>query len=243
MKKIVIAQNLNTILRKKNTFLDRADMRVFTASSTDEVLQIHRTVRADIIIINLDMPGMSSGQLCSFLRENEKQGAVSIIIVCVDTKQAIEESSRCGANAVFPRPIKPAQLLAQAKTLLNLSWRETYRVLLNVAVEGNTDNTRFVCNSLDISLDGMLIETAQLFSQGDRLSCSFFLPDMTQIQIAGEIVRTVKPTPGVDANWYGVHFLDVSPDAEKRLEAFIDTGAAKSHLRPGKHAPVPERAA
>ena len=234
MKKIVIAQNINTILRKKNSFLDRADMRVFIVTSNDEVLQIHDAVRADLIIINLDMPGMSSEQLCSLLREKKEQDAVSIIIVCVDTKRAIEQSTQCGAKAVFPRPIKPAQLLAQAKTLLNLSWRETYRVLLNVTVEGSVSNNRFVCNTLDISLDGMLIETAQLFTLGDRLSCSFYLPNMTQIQIVGEIVRTIQPAPGVDGNWYGVHFLDLSPDAEKTLEAYIDAGASKSHSRTGE---------
>ncbi len=232
MKKIVIAENIDTILRKKNNFLDRADMRVFTATTTDEVLQIHHSVRLDLIIITLDMPGMSSELLCSLLRENAEQGAVPVIMVCAHTRRAIEQSARCGADAVVTRPIKPAQLLAQAKTLLNLSWRETYRVLLNVAVEGNVSSTHFVCNSLDISLDGMLIETTQIFNRGDRLSCSFFLPDMTQIQITGEIVRTIQPAPGVNANWYGVHFLDISPDAERALETFIDTNASKSQPRP-----------
>jgi hypothetical protein len=37
-----------------------------------------------------------------------------------------------------------------------------------------------------------------------------------------------------EANWYGVRFLDLSPDAEKSLEAFIDTHAAKSPPRPGE---------
>jgi len=232
MKKIVIAENINALLKKKNSFLDRADMRVFTATTTDEVLQIHRTVRVDLIIIPLDMPGMNSEELCSLLRADAEQGAIPIIIVCAHTRRAKERSARCGADSVLTRPIRPAQLLAQAKTLLNLSWRETYRVLLNVAVEGNISNNHFVCNSLDISLDGMLIETAQNFNVGERLSCSFFLPDMTQIQITGEIVRTVQPAPGVDAKWYGVHFLDISPDAEKSLEAFIDSNAPKPRPHP-----------
>ena len=234
MKKIVIAANINTILRKKNSFLDRADMRVFIAATTDEVLRIHRTVRADLIILPLDMPGMNSEELCSLLRQDAEQGPVPIIMVCAHTRRAIEKSARCGADAVMTRPIKSAQLLAQAKTLLNLSWRETYRVLLNVAVDGNISNNHFVCNSLDISLDGMLIETAQIFGVGDRLSCSFFLPDMTQLQIAGEIVRTVQPAPGVDAHWYGVHFLEISVDAEKSLEAFIDATASKQGPRSGE---------
>ena len=232
MKKIVIAENINTILKKKNNFLDRADMRVFTAATTDEVLQIHRTIRLDLIILPLDMPGMNSEQLCSLLRENADQGTVPVMMVCAHTKRAIEKSARCGADAVITRPIKPAQLLEQAKKLLNLSWRETYRVLLNVAIEGSVSSNHFVCNSLDISLDGMLIETTQIFNPGDRLSCSFFLPDMSQIQITGEIARTVTPAPGVKSNWYGVHFLDLPADAEQALESFIDTNASITRPRP-----------
>ena len=234
MKKIVVAKDINAILRKKNTFLDRADMRIFTATTTDEVLQIHRAVHVDLVVISLDMPGMSSEQLCSHLREDAKQGAVLIIMVCAHTRRAVEQSARCGADAVLTRPIKPAQLLAKAKTLLNLSWRETYRVLLNVAVDGNTSGNHFVCNSLDISLDGILIETDQKLNVGDRLSCSFFLPHGSQIQTTGEIARIVNPAPGVKSNWYGVHFLDVSPEAEKALEAFIDTNAATPPPRPGE---------
>src|ERR1700690_653134 len=145
MKKIVLADNINTILRKKNNFFDRADMRIFSATTTDEVLQIHRTVRVDLIIIPLDMPGMNSEQLCALLKEDTEKGAVPIIMVCAHSRRAIEQSALCGADTVLPRPIKPAQLLAKAKKLLNLSWRETYRVLLKVSVEGNVSSNNFVC--------------------------------------------------------------------------------------------------
>jgi two-component system OmpR family response regulator len=228
MKKIVLAQDLNTILRKRNSFLDRADMRVFTATTTDEVLEIHSKVHVDLAIISLDMPGMSSKQLCSQLKEDAEHGAVPVIVVCAHSERAKERGSHCGANVVITRPIKPAQLLTKAKKLLGLSWRETYRVLLNIAVEGSISNNRFVCNSLDISLDGMLIETDQVFKVSDRISCSFFLPDMSQVHTTGEIVRTIIPAPGAKGNWYGVHFLDVSPDAERILETFIDANASKA---------------
>ena len=167
-------------------------------------------------------------QLCSLLREPAEHGSVSIISACANTKSALKQSSNCKTETVITRPFKPAQLLAQAKTLLNLSWREIYRVLLNVAIEGTISTNHFVCNSLDISLAGMLIETIQTFNRGDKLSCSFFLPNLTQIQLTGEIIRIIQPVPGVDANWYGVHFLNLSPHAAKILEAFINTNASKS---------------
>ena len=233
MKKIVIAQDIDAILKKKNTFLDRTDMRVFTVTTTDEVLDLHRKVHVDLIIIALDMPGMSSKQLCSQIREGE-HGSVPIIVVCAHSRRVMERSSHCGANAVITRPIKPAQLLTKAKKLLKLSWRETYRVLLNVAIDGTVNDNRCLsCNSLDISLDGMLIETEQVFIVGDQIFCSFFLPDMSQVQTTGEIVRTITPAVGVTKNWYGVHFVDVSSEAEKMLETFIDANASKAPSKPG----------
>ena len=235
MKKIVIEQDINTILRKKNSFLDRADMRVFTATSTDEVLQIHRIVRIDLAIISIDMPGTDIEQFCPLLRAADiAPSAVSIIMVCKNTKRALKQSSQCKADVVITQPFKPAQLLAQAKTLLNLSWRETYRVLLNVSIEGTAGESPFVCNSLDISLAGMLIETTQTFNLGARLSCSFYLPNMTRIHITGEIVRTIQPLPGVNANWYGVHFLNLPPEEAGILESFIDANASKSPAAPGE---------
>lgn len=228
MKKILIAQEIYKILQRKNNFLNRADMMIFTAASHDEVLEIHRAERVDLIITQLDLPGITCEQFCSRIREDANLREVSIIMVCANNNSAKAQSARCRANAVVLRPFKSDVLLAKAKELLNISWRETYRVLLSVAVEGNANNQMFFCRSLDISATGMLIETEQVFSPGDRLVCNFFLPDATRIEATGEIVRTLEKAPGTDANRYGVHFLTLAPEAKKTLEAFIDAKASKT---------------
>jgi Tfp pilus assembly protein PilZ len=146
-------------------------------------------------------------------------------MVCMNDKETLERGSRCGASAVIPRPFKSDLLLAKAKQLLNVCWRETYRVLLSVSVGGNSSGQLFFCRSLDVSITGMLIETEQTFALGDRLVCNFFLPDATRIGVTGEIVRLVQETTGSKVNRYGVQFSALAPETKKAIEAFIASKA------------------
>jgi DNA-binding response OmpR family regulator len=224
MKKILVAQEISDILQRKNSFLERGDMLVFTAASNDEALGIHRAERADLVITHLELPGMDVEQFCSLIRQKAAPGAVSLIMVCSNNRGSLEKSSRCRADAVLLRPVKSALIMAKAKQLLNINWRETYRVLLNVSVEGSSSEQMFACRSLDLSTTGMRIETEHSFRQGDRVICSFFLPDAktTHIEATGEIARIIPPGPGTGAGRYGVHFLDLSDDARKALGAFLN---------------------
>ena len=204
-------------------------MQVFTAGSLDEALTIHRAEQMDLIITQEDIPGMDAATFCSTVRENAKLSAVSIILVCENTKEARAGGLRMGADAVYRRPIKPALVLAKAQKLLNISLRETYRVLLCVAMEGTACDQMFPCRTLDVSPTGMLMESALSFNQGDRIFCSFYLPDAdtTHVQATGEIVRIIPSAPGSDARRYGIHFLDLTQEAQQAIDAFLSSNCVQ----------------
>jgi CheY-like chemotaxis protein len=227
VKKILTTQEISKILLEKPSFLNRDEVRLFAASSNDEALKIHRSEHMDLIITDLDLDGMSSEQFCSLIRKNPELREVSIILVCAYDKNAYERSSRFGADAIILKPIKPHFLLTKAKQLLHLSMRETYRMPLNVAVEGHASERAFSCRSLDISTVGILMETSQTFQHEQLVICSFTLPDTTLIEVTGKIVRTLEKPAGVDANRYGIHFLDLKPEAQKAIEAYLNSAARK----------------
>jgi CheY-like chemotaxis protein len=227
VKKILTTQEISKILLEKPSFLNRDEVRLFAASSNDEALKIHRSEHMDLIITDLDLDGMSSEQFCSLIRKNPELRDVSIILVCAYDKSAYERSSRFGADAIILRPIKPHFLLTKAKQLLNISMRETYRMPLNVAVEGHASDRAFSCRSLDISTVGILMETSQTFQHEQLVICSFTLPDTTLIKVTGKIVRTLDRPAGVTANRYGIHFLDLEPAAQQAIEAYLNSAAVK----------------
>jgi len=231
MKKILIAQEISAVLLQKNSFLNRTDVTVFTAASNDEALQIHRAQNADLIITHLDMPGMGIERFSSQISADLKSRRILMIMVCANNTGAIEQSSRCGAHAVILRPINPPLLLAKAQQLLDIAWRETYRVLLSAIVEGKAGNDTFSCRSEDISPTGMLIETEKTLTPGSRVICSLMLPDGTKVQATGEVARTLQQASGTGANRYGVRFSTLPPETRRALDGFVDKKVLEKRLR------------
>lgn len=228
MKKILIEREICKVLRERNSFLDRADVQVFTAASNDVMLRLHCEERMDLIISHLEMPGISTEQLCSRIRKDPELRSVAIIMVCACDRSEMERSMHFGANAVVLKPIKPPLLLAKAGQLLDVPWREAYRVRLSVSVAGNDGDDAFFYRSLDITTTGILMETNQTFNLGDRVFCSFVLPDVTPVQTMGEVVRTIKQASGAEANRYGVRFVDLTPDKKKAIENYLEVKALQA---------------
>jgi CheY-like chemotaxis protein/Tfp pilus assembly protein PilZ len=210
------------VLGKKSSFLNRADIRLFTAATSEDVLATHQTEKVNLIIAPVDMPGMNSERLYALIRDDRELRTVSVILVCPDEPAAIERATRCKANTAVTLPIDVPKLLEKAQQLLDISWRESYRVLLSVRVEGNTKDTSFFCSSENISTTGILIETDKALKQGDHVLCSFFLPDAKQIKTGGQIIRVIKQAPGAKTARYGVIFNQLTPEARSAIEDFVE---------------------
>lgn len=226
MKKVLIAQDLKHLLQRENSFFSRADIQVLTAGTNDDLLDIHRSERVDLIITHLDLPGMSPERATARIREDAELRTVQLIMICANNRSAIEQCSRCRPNAVFLRPVNPSLLLSRAQRLLDISSRETSRLLITVSVEGSAEESIFFCQSRDVSASGMLIETDKTLPPGSRVVCSFSLPDSTRIQAAGEIVRSPKQASG-NLHLYGVKFVSLSSEEQTALETFIDKKSRK----------------
>ncbi len=228
MKKILIAHDIHVLLEQHNTFLNRADFTVFIAATNDEALNLHRSERADLIITQLDLPGMPSERFCSLVRADEKLRAVSVIMVCADKPAEIERSKRCGANAVLIQPVHPVVLMVKAQQLLEIAAREALRVLLSANIETRAGDESFFCRSRNVSATGMLIETDRALAEGTRLSCVFYLPNAKKIQASARIVRTIERAPGDEDHQYGIMFTDITPESKQLLADYVETAWPKS---------------
>lgn len=159
MVKVLISHNINTLLRQGSSFLDRTDIKVFPAASNEELLQVHRRERVDLIITELDMPGMSSEGLFSLIREDKELRFVPVIMVCENSPVQIEKCARCGVSDVLTRPVEQVLLLERMQQFLALFAREAARVPLNMEVYASHGNQLVKCRSRDIGVFGMLVET------------------------------------------------------------------------------------
>ena len=222
MKKVIIAEDLKAILEKDRSFFNRSGIRTIGAASNDEIPDLHRTEKANLIITNLDMPGMSGENLCSLIRTDDILRSVSIIIVCSETAANLQRCTECGANAFITSPVNTAVLLQEAHQLLHVTQRKTCRIPLKVRLEGKAMGKPFTGSIENISTAGLLFLTEAVLFEGDAIHCSFDLPDSRRIYLSAEVVRTVESPDSPLKKRYGVRFTDIGDADASDIEAFIN---------------------
>lgn len=217
-RKILVVDSLEDMLQREKTILDRASFEIFSAATGREALSVHKENQVDLMIISLDLPDMSGDKLCSSIRKDPSLRQVSIIMTCSNDPACIVRAERCGANAYITRPFHASALIEKVTKLLSIPQRHQYRVLISIAIKGNSGNEPFFCSSHDISATGMMIETDRHLAKGDLLSCSFFLPGFGKIIAEGEIVRTDN---SAKIPRHGIRFRYIDPEDRKYLDSFI----------------------
>jgi response regulator RpfG family c-di-GMP phosphodiesterase len=219
MKKIIIDNALKDIVQQQVSVLASNNNKILYIESGREALAVHRKEQADIVIIKPDFPDMPCEQLCSDIRGDEGLRRVSILIVCSDNPSDIERCQKCGAND-YIQPQTQTTFLRKVARLLNISERTSYRVIVRVAQREKNNMNHVFCTSQNISSSGILLETDSVLNQGDKITCSFFLPNSIRIVTEGEIVRIVEKEDG--SKNYGVKFVDIPSLVESQIASFTE---------------------
>jgi len=217
-KKIIIAQSIQDAVDKGNTLFARGGIAVFSARSCEEILDLHRTHKADLIIADLGMPDMGGEALCSVIRKNADLKDVSIVMACEQTPSRSDECRRAGANAVLPKPLDPIVLFSTVSQMLMVHQRMSARMPLRITVQGTDEKTAFVGISNDISVSGMLLESGRKLQEGDQLQCSFTIgPRPVSVSC---IVTRVHKTQG-SGFLYGVKYKGLDAKNFVLIEQFV----------------------
>jgi CheY-like chemotaxis protein len=219
MKKVLIINPVRDSLAKEKYFLDRDELRIFTATTAEEGLRIHREEMVNLILTELDLPDMGGDVLCSRIRQEQSLRKVSIIIFCRDMPDEIARAKSCGANARLLKPVKPEQLKDCIGKFLEVPARKDCRVLVRAQLNDELGAAALFGTSRNISVAGLLIESDDLLAVGNRISCMFFLPGERQIKAIGEVVRTTRLSRIM--NQYGIRFISLYPQVHTEIEKFV----------------------
>jgi CheY-like chemotaxis protein len=220
LKKIVIAERLKSVFTDETDFLPKLNASVHFAESNDKVLEIHEREKANLIIAAATMPGLAPEKLYAKIRSSEALRKVSLLVVCSGAEEEAR-AKRAHPNAILTLPQDRALLEDKIRELLSIPFRESYRVLLSLTIEGTSRDQAFFCRSENISATGMMLETDHEMAKGDRIACAFFLPGSQQIRAAGTVVRMIDPAGKTGVKRYGVKFDTLSVGDKLAVETFI----------------------
>ena len=94
---------------------------VRTARGGEEALDVARSERIDVVLLDIMMPGLSGFEVCTALKSDPKTAPIPIVIVtALDGPEDRVRALECGADDFLTKPVSEVALLARVKSLARL---------------------------------------------------------------------------------------------------------------------------
>ncbi|MEN2412269.1 response regulator transcription factor [Flavobacterium mesophilum] len=118
--RIVLAED-NDILRKSlSFFLESKGFDVDQFSDGKDALEAIEKNNYDLILTDINMPGISGMEITQYVRETINSDVPIIILTSSGVEQTELDSFDLGANEFIAKPISPAVLLVRINKLLKI---------------------------------------------------------------------------------------------------------------------------
>jgi CheY-like chemotaxis protein len=221
MKKIIITSDIMHAIGGRDTLIGRGNIKVFLARSSEEILSLHRTHRADVIITDMVLSVMDGVKLCSVIRSDDELRHVSIILACDDTQASLAQCREAQANVILTKPVDQVQLFSKVSDMLMVPPRQDLRALLHASVNGQKGSRSFLGVTENISISGILLETDQVLAQGDLITCQIDIVGRA-ITAEGIIMRVEQRKSGRFR--YGMKFRSLDTKALVLIDQYVRGG-------------------
>jgi CheY-like chemotaxis protein len=220
MKKIILVSSSAAFLERNSHLLKRKEFLIFTVNSGAEAIRIHQDEQVNLVLAELHLSDMGGDRLCTLIRAMHPALNVAVILTCHDIEAELLRAEQSKPNAVMVRPIQPMQLVKAVERFLEFPLVRRKRASLKVDVVSRKGGATFSCQSLNISVMGVLVQSDCHLDIGDTLDCQFSLPGQNDIKVKGEVARTVQILTG--GRQYGIRFIDLSHDIYRKIECFVE---------------------
>lgn len=116
--RIILSED-NDILRKSlSFFLESNGFTVDQFSDGKDALEAIETNAYDLILTDINMPGISGMEITQYVRQHISSDVPIIIFTSSGIEQTELDSFDLGANEFMAKPVSPAVLLVRIKKLL-----------------------------------------------------------------------------------------------------------------------------
>jgi len=116
---ILIVDDSRTVVHMLKTALTQAGYTTLAAADGERGIQLARSHRPDLILMDVIMPGINGFQATRLLRKDSITADIPIIIIS-GSEQATEQVwvMRLGANGFIPKPIERGSLFVKVEQVL-----------------------------------------------------------------------------------------------------------------------------
>jgi len=138
-KLIYIAEDEKNIRTLIESFLKKEGYNVLAFETGDELYEKFQQQSADLVILDVMMPGSSGFIICTKLRECSN--VPIIMLTARDTEEDYISGISLGSDAYFTKPFSPVKLIMQVKAMLRRIEMDTLSIMTEAL---DTDQIHYV---------------------------------------------------------------------------------------------------
>jgi CheY-like chemotaxis protein len=199
-----------------STFLGRTGVDRFKAKSLEEVRKLAQAVGPQLILVDRDLPHVA--RLIGELRADPVTQSRSLAVLAFGDFQPLEiELLDAGANAILRLP-PDAGWDDRLQRLLRVASRQEVRLPIRLAIEAGIGAEVFgdaSARSINVSANGMLLETALPLRLGQHLSFTFQIEGGARVTGRGRVVREAG------SSQFGIDFVDLDEDGREAVRWLV----------------------
>ena len=117
---ILAVDDLPQNLRLLDAVLSPRGYRVLTATSGEEALEMLPTAGADLVLLDILMPGLDGYEVCRRIRASEEFAYLPVVMITASGEQEKVRAIEAGADDFVSKPFDQGELLARVASLARI---------------------------------------------------------------------------------------------------------------------------
>lgn len=208
MEKILLVDDVRLFLEIQRGFLEDSKVEVFVAHDGKEALDIAERELPNLIMMDKYMPVMDGVSCCKAIRAHKRLQHIPVVLLSNDYRVGDFNFYKDeGFSDCLTKPIDKKLFLLTAKKYLNSLLRCGLRVPHSTAIYLSGNDSSPVGKMIDISVNGLCMESKTEVTQGAPLNLSFAIPgNDTPIEVIGKVAW--KNTSG-GVSKIGIEFIEI----------------------------------
>jgi uncharacterized protein (TIGR02266 family) len=240
-RKILIVDDTAMFRELGSLFLARSG-EVLTARDAAEGLAVARREQPDVVVVDLNMPGMDGDVFCKVIRSDARLRKTPIILlIASDSADDRARAVRAGADDVISKPISRMSLIQSVNRFLRGGpVRGQARVVCEARVQIRHAELERWGTARNLSRGGIFVEADAAMPPGSEVSLQFALPD-TALHFAptAQVVWLREPDNGHPPGM-GLRFLALDRASAEQIDAFVYENAPLPEPQPALAAGGPQ---
>lgn len=206
---------------KLEPLLSRDTLDVSAVTSGKSSLVLLRNLAFSLILVEHPLADLELDEVLEAIRDPNGLTASSRVMVFTrDTPRELDERLADPDLSCHSVHESAVDLLARVAGRIGVAARKASRMLVQLQVEVGPGRIRRVCQTVDISVSGMLLRTDRPLPIDTEVDIGFVLPDPDKLlRTRGRVVRHARAAGRPFG--MGIEFVDLGRKELERLTAFI----------------------